>query len=465
MLKNWAMRSANAAAIRSAGDAEYARKRAEKERSEKKAAERRRARVQAARTATLIVGSEQQTILRHAHQYGAAVSKMNRAKLGKPNRMRKINRFPNPVPVSKRGGAKKKMMKRAKGHHRAGGSRSDGQLSIKQGQTGTVVSAGSSVEQEIRRLENAKQRKRAQQLEANNGWGMMSKYAAARLDAEKKAERDQRRLARTEMKAYLDKQVMKKQKYFTDLAAEKKYWLKKNNEDQQKWREDEKREKEKILLKNLEIKRAREAQLAELESRRRREELILKQEDDRMMERQRKEKARLAREKRARIIEQQAALDRVKEENLVTLAKKEAAKKKQWEEDARLDAQWKEILDKQEKDRADRLEELYRKQQGLVKIGQIAAETNANNDAEIEARIKRHQDELAAKEDAKAAARAARAKKMKVDMLKSINEAIQLKEQIRKKQAVDDLKFAQRFISESNQALNDADEEKHRAKR
>ena len=54
---------------------------------------------------------------------------------------------------------------------------------------------------------------------------------------------------------------------------------------------------------------------------------------------------------------------------------------------------------------------------------------------------------------------------MKVDMLKSINEAIQLKEQIRKKQAVDDLKFAQRFISESNQALNDADEEKHRAKR
>ena len=70
MLKNWAMRSANAAAIRSAGDAEYARKRAEKERSEKKAAERRRARVQAARTATLIVGSEQQTILRHAHQYG-----------------------------------------------------------------------------------------------------------------------------------------------------------------------------------------------------------------------------------------------------------------------------------------------------------------------------------------------------------------------------------------------------------
>ena len=184
-----------------------------------------------------------------------------------------------------------------------------------------------------------------------------------------------------------------------------------------------------------------------------------------MMERQSKEKARLAREKRARIIEQQAALDRVKEENLVTLAKKEAAKKKQWEEDARLDAQWKEILDKQEKDRADRLEELYRKQQGLVKIGQIAAETNANNDAEIEARIKRHQDELAAKEDAKAAARAARAKKMKVDMLKSINEAIQLKEQIRKKQAVDDLKFAQRFISESNQALNDADEEKHRAKR
>ena len=355
MLKNWAMRSANAAAIRSAGDAEYARKRAEKERSEKKAAERRRARVQAARTATLIVGSEQQTILRHAHQYGAAVSKMNRAKLGKPNRMRKINRFPNPVPVSKRGGAKKKMMKRAKGHHRAGRSRSDGQLSIKQGQTGNVVSAGSSVEHEIRRLENAKQRKRAQQLEANNGWGMMSKYAAARLDAEKKAERDQRRLARTEMKAYLDKQVMKKQKYFTDLAAEKKYWLKKNNEDQQKWREDEKREKEKILLKNLEIKRAREAQLAELESRRRRE-LILKQEDDRMMERQRKKSTPCSRKEQGSSTG--AALDRVKEENLITLAKKEAAKKKQWE-DARLDAQWKEILDKQEKDRADRLEELF----------------------------------------------------------------------------------------------------------
>ena len=49
--------------------------------------------------------------------------------------------------------------------------------------------------------------------EANNGWGMMSKYAAARLDAEKKAEQDQRRLAHRD-EAYLDKQVLEKAKVF-----------------------------------------------------------------------------------------------------------------------------------------------------------------------------------------------------------------------------------------------------------
>ena len=370
MLNNWAKRSANSASIRSAGDAEYARKRIARERADKMADSRRRARVQAAR-ATLNVGSEQQTILRHAHQYGAAVSKMNRAKLGKPNRMRKINRFPNPVPLRKR-----EEMKRKKN----GRSRSEGHLRGPESRdAGDRVSASSSIEREVERLEKAKLLKLAQVQEANNGWGMMSRYAAARLGAEKKAERDHRNMTRTEMKAYLDAQVAKKQKYFTDHAAEQKFWLKKNNEDTQKWREDEKRKKKRLLAKNLEIKRAREVQLAELDQRRRQQALVLKKEDDRMMARQKREKARVAREKRAKLIVQQAALDRVKEENMVTLAKKEAARQKQWEEEARLDAQWKEILDKQEREREARLEEMYRKQQGLVAIGQKAATTVLNS--------------------------------------------------------------------------------------
>ena len=462
MLNNWAKRSANAASIRAAGDAEYARKRIARERTNKLADVRRRARVQAARS-TLRASGEQQTILRHAHQYGAAVSKMNRAKLGKPNRMRKINRFPNPVPLRKREEMKREKIKKIR---KSGQSKSEGRLGGPES-SGVVnrASASLSIEREVERLEKAKQLKLAQDQQANNGWGMMSKYAAARLESEKKAERDRQNMSRTEMKAYLDAQVAKKQKYFSDHAAEQKFWLKKNNEDTEQWRMEQKRTKEKLLAKNLEIKRAREVQLNELERRRRQQALILKKEDERMMARQRREKARVAREKKAKIIAQQAALERVKQENMVTLAKKEAAKKLQWDEEARLDAQWKEILDKQEREREARLAEMHRKQQGLVAIGQKAAESNANNDAELEARIQRHRQELARKEDAKAAARVAKAKKMKDEMLSSIKEAINLKEEMQRKRAKQDAEFARRFISESNQALNEADDEVEKARR
>ena len=59
----------------------------------------------------------------------------------------------------------------------------------------------------------------------------------------------------------------------------------------------------------------------------------------------------------------------------------------------------------------------------------------------------------------------AKAKKMKDEMLSSIKEAINLKEEMQRKRAKQDAEFARRFISESNQALNEADDEVEKARR
>lgn len=456
MLKNWAIRSANAATMRSASDAEYAKKRIAKETADRQALERRRARVQAAKK-VLQKESTSSSILRHAHQYGAAVSKMNKAKLMQSNKFRKVNRYPNPVP-------KHDQLKKKNRHARSAGHLGASKSRERNGRTGGD-SAVSNIQKEVERIERIKEMKKARAQGANNGWGMMSKYAAAKLQAEKQAQHQRNTFSKMEMKAYLDQQVARKQKIFTDMAEEKVFWRKKNMEDTKKWREEEKSNKAKLLAKNLEIKQARQVQLAHLEKRRREQARILKQEDDRMMARQKREKQRVARERRAKIIAQQEGLDRVKEENIIFQEKKREQQRKQWEEDARLDAQWKEILDKQERERQLRLEDLYRKQQGLVKIGLQAAKSNADLLAADAARAKRHQDELTRKEDERAAARKNKAERMKAEMLKSLNDAVKFKEDLQRKQALADAEFARRFISENNRELNKADDNEEKSKK
>ena len=74
-------------------------------------------------------------------------------------------------------------------------------------------------------------------------------------------------------------------------------------------------------------------------------------------------------EKRRDILRKQKQLEVVKKENAQILIMREKQKKQMWEEEARIDAQWKEILDKQERAREKRLADLYARQHKLVAIG------------------------------------------------------------------------------------------------
>ena len=102
--------AALSAVKRSNGEQKYNQKRALRKEVDNQMLQRRRARVQAARSTLGSPESEAQRLLRHAHQYGEAVSKMNRSRIGKPNRMKRINRHPNPEP-------KRKQEKRSRGEN------------------------------------------------------------------------------------------------------------------------------------------------------------------------------------------------------------------------------------------------------------------------------------------------------------------------------------------------------------
>jgi len=183
----------------------------------------------------------------------------------------------------------------------------------------------------------------------------------------------------------------------------------------------------------------------------------LKEEDDRMLARQKREKIRASRAKQQKIKEQELALMRVKVENERVLKEKQKLKEDKWAEEARLDAEWKEILDKQERARGERLAEIKKKQQGLETIGLQAQQSMAEQLAADEARAKRHQLELQRKEHEKAAAVIAKKEKMKNDMMKSIDEAIKLKEQLRQKRAIEDAKFAAKLKRLNNIELDKLD--------
>jgi hypothetical protein len=421
--------AALSAVKRSNGEQKYNQKRALRKEVDNQMLQRRRARVQAARSTLGSPESEAQRLLRHAHQYGEAVSKMNRSRIGKPNRMKRINRHPNPEP-------KRKQEKSLVTYEDERKSNNNSRSSGGKNEPTKATESGDSTK---------------------GGWGDMYRYQAIKLEKEAQEEKLRKLKARKEMKAYLDDQVKRKEAYFVNKEKDKAYWLKKNNDDAKTWKTTLKQEKRSLLGKNLEIKKAREIQLKELHDRRMKEQIILKEEDDRMLARQKREKIRAARAKQQKIKEQELALMRVKVENERVLKEKQKLKEDKWAEEARLDAEWKEILDKQERARGERLAEIKKKQQGLETIGLQAQQSMAEQLAADEARAKRHQLELQRKEDEKAAAVIAKKEKMKNDMMKSIDEAIKLKEQLRQKRAIVDAKFAAKLKRLNNIELDKLD--------
>ena len=129
-------------------------------------------------------------------------------------------------------------------------------------------------------------------------------------------------------------------------------------------------------------------------------------------------------EKRRDLLRKQKQLEIVKKENAQILIMREKQKKQMWEEEARIDAQWKEILDKQERAREKRLADLYARQHKLVAIGKKTQNNEAAELAAEEARNKRHRDAEAKRRDDKEKAAIAKKERMKREMMASIDNAI-----------------------------------------
>jgi hypothetical protein len=440
MLSRLGKQAANSSRRRVAGDSDYERKRVLKQKADKQLMARRRARVAAARTTLSSPETDASKLLRHAHQYGAAVSKMNRSRIGKPNHMQKMNRYPHPEPKRK----SERTLVVFDGDERNGGkgpATTDETAQAGQKRNGKAASKGG---------ESGGDPTQA-------GWGTMYRYQAIKLKKESAEEVVSKKKTRVELKNYLDNQVQRKEKYFVNKKEETAFWKKKNLNDTAEWKRSMKAEKKKVLAKNLEIKKAREIQLRELEARRMKERMILKEEDDRMMARQKREKSRAAREKIRLLKEQEIALARVKIENEKAQQHKAKLIQDKWAYEARLDKEYKEVLDKQERKRAERLAEVKRKQDSLETIGLQAQTSMAEQLASDAARAKRHQNELRRREDAKAAAVIAKKEKMKNEMIKSIDEAIKLKEELRRKRAIADAKFSSKLKRLNNIELEKID--------
>ena len=421
MLARMGKVAALSSSTRHRSDGEYNRKRQLRQQTDQQMMARRKARVQAARSSLGSPESDASRLLRHAHQYGHAVSKMNRARIGKPNTIKRINRYPNPEPRRK---SEKSLMVFEEGGQRKTGNKSNGSQPNPGPGQGPEDHQDGSVDP------------------SKAGWGVMYRYQAIKLEKEAQQDKVQARIVRNELKAYLDDQVKRKESYFVNKEEERVFWRTKNKRDHKDWKQSTKKIQQEYLAKNLDIKKARQVQLDELNARRMKEKILLKEEDDTMLVRQKREKKRAARDKIKKLKQQEIAIARVKVENEKAQAHKAKLIQDKWAYEAKLDKEYKEILDKQERKRGELVAEIKRKQDGLETIGLEAGATMAEQLAQDAARAKRDQLELRKREDVKAAAVIAKKTRMKNEMIKSIDEAILLKEANRKKRAIEEARFA-----------------------
>ena len=329
----------------------------------------------------------------------------NQANIGNPNRLKRVNHYPDPRNRYEKKAAKKKFKEEMK----------DAVKSAKHSlPTHKVASDVPESNYYVMKKEGVK----------TNEWAMLNMFSAEKSEIEAKKKEAARRKHAIEIQKYLRKQEEDKYAERKKEQEDKKYWLNYEKEQKKKWVQEQKKVKMESLKKHQLIQVERKKQLEETK---RRTDAARRQKHREEMEIVRRQKKAIEdekEEKRRDILRKQKQLEIVKKENAQILIMREKQKKQMWEEEARIDAQWKEILDKQERAREKRLADLYARQHKLVAIGKKTQNNEAAELAAEEARNKRHRDAEAKRRDDKEKAAIAKKERMKREMMASIDNAI-----------------------------------------
>ena len=207
---------------------------------------------------------------------------------------------------------------------------------------------------------------------AVNEWAMLYKFQNEQASIRRKSPGEKRAEERAKWrKELLDavnhKRSVKERSRKNDLKYKTII-----DEDIKRWKIEEKKQKKNASIekyKKIGIERKRQlAERQRLQSLRDEEQKDIETE---MMRRREREIREIELEKQRRRKWQAAELERIKVANEEVLERKARLRQEQFAYEAKLDAQWKEILDKQERARKMQLEELYKKQHRMVKIAQV----------------------------------------------------------------------------------------------
>ena len=356
----------------------------------------------------------------------------NKASIGNPNRLKRIDHYPDPRNKYEKKKSKKKFQHEMK-------------EAIKSAKTSLptqkIVSDVPESNFYVKRKEGAK----------TNEWAMLNMFSAEKSEIDAKKKEAARRKHAKGIESYLKKQEESKYAERIKANEDKKYWLEYEKVQKKKWIKEQKEIKRRSLRQHQLIQQERKKQLEETK---RRTDAARKQkhfEEMRIVKRQKKALEDEKEEKRRDMLRKEKELEIVKKENAQILIMRENQKKKMWEEEARIDAQWKEILDKQERAREKRLDDLYARQHKLTAIGQATQNNEAAIFAAEEARNKRHREAEQKRVDDKEKAAIAKKEKMKRDMMASIDAAI-----IRKREEEEALRKKDReFVIKMNKIASE----------
>jgi hypothetical protein len=442
MLDNWARRSATAAAKRSAGEEIVQRKRNAVNKGRQRELNLKMQHVQQQRAAKMAPSSDLGIFLKK-------VNLRNKRSLSRTGGLTRVNHYPDP-----RGKGEKKEARNKYKTDLAIAKAEQKQNPLSQGATSSRLLHKNTAEAPesnfyVMRKEGAK----------TNEWAMLGIYQAEESEVDATKKDRSRRLEAKKVESYLRQQEETRKKEFEKQHADKAYWLQYELDQKAKWLQEQKKAKRESLKRNKIIQEERSKQLKEQKLRVENERKQRHAEEMKIVNRQKRELERMKEEKLKIHLQKQKDLEKVKKENALILKQREQQKKDQWAEDARIDAQWKEIIDKQERDRENRLKDMYARQHKLVAIGQQTQNNVAEEMAREEARIRRHQlaEEKRVEEKAKRALR--KSKQMKEEMMKSIDAAILRKKEEEEAHRQSDLKMGLKMNSIAREKLKSHDTE------
>eukprot|EP00945_MAST-04E_sp_MAST-4E-sp1_P003695 g3695.t1 len=427
MLDNWAKRSANAAARRKSGSAELERKKRKQQALERKRLAQRKqvVKVRRGQCHQNSNNSELQAFLKR-------VNISNKHKLGKSGKLKRVNRHPDPRNKQDRQEARERYNKLLE--QNVEGSNAPSQTRSRQQATPTAILTGKEAPESnfyVKRKEGSK----------TNEWAMLGIYQAEKSGVDATSKERKRRVEAQKVEAYLKRQEQSKYVEMKKEQEDKAYWLKYERAQKKNWLKEQKLVKQNNLEKHRVIQVERNKQLEHQKRRLQAERARRHKEEMQIVNRQKREVEREKLEKMKVIKQKEKELEVIKNENALIQIQREKQKQEMWAEEARIDAQWTEILDKQERAREKRLQDLYDRQHKLVAIGQQTQNNVAADLAKEAARIKRHQDAQIRRENEKALQKEQMAKQRKIEMMKSIDGAVARKRQEEETQRRKDLEF------------------------